>query len=76
MDKMRVSKMGNKFVVLMTDPKYAHKDMVMLKPKGIDIRVLVRISKSGDKLMAIIPKNYREYFKHKSEVYISKDGKG
>lgn len=68
----KVSKMGKVRYLNVTSTNLKVGDMVYLKPKGIDIRVIRQVAKQGDRKILTIPKDYWEFFKHKSEVYVRK----
>jgi len=72
MEKGKVSKMGVVLLVNVTSTKFRYKDVLILKPKGLDIRLYLKVSRYGNRRVVVIPKSYHQFFKHKSLVYISK----
>ena len=75
MIKVKVYKMGNQRYVNVSCTNLKMGSRVFLKPKGIDFRVLRRVVKHGDRKIVIVPKDYWEFFKHTSDVYVIKKGK-
>lgn len=72
MESLKVAKMGEKMIVIVPFDDYRYGDYVMLKPRGIDIKLFVTVVKSGDRKLVIIPKDYHRFFRHRSEVYLRK----
>jgi DNA mismatch repair protein MutH len=70
-----VAKMGDTQLVNVTSTNLKLGMMVELKPKGVNIRALKRVVRQGDRKVIIIPKMYRAYFKHGSEVIICRKKK-
>lgn len=67
-----VSKMGKQRYLNVTNTELEIGDKVSIKPKGIDVKVLKDVVKSGKRKIVIVPKNYFEYFEHGTEVFIAK----
>jgi hypothetical protein len=67
-----VCKMGDQRYVNVTDTKFRLGQVVSLKPKGVSVIVMRKVAKMGDRRIVTIPKNYFDYFKHGSEVYVKK----
>jgi hypothetical protein len=65
-----VAKMGNQRYVNLTSTDFRLGQQVSLKPKGMDLKVLRKVVSQGNRKLVIIPKNYWDYFRHGSEVYI------
>ncbi len=72
MEWYKVSKMGDSRIVILPSAKFTYGDKVVVKPKGIDLRLYLNITKSGKKIMAIIPKKYWDYFPHRSDVMVKR----
>ena len=72
MKPIKVSKLGAKIRgVYLPREEYTYGEIVALKPSKSPHRIYVRVSKMGDKLIAIIPKLHWEFFPHRCEVYIT-----
>lgn len=68
----KVSKMGDSFVVILPTTKFRYGDKVVVKPKAIDMKLYLNVTKSGKKIMAIIPKRHWDYFQHRGDVMVKK----
>jgi hypothetical protein len=70
MFKARVSKMGiNKIINLPTD-SVIRGDIVKIKLKSKNLKLLIRVSSMGDRKIAIVPRIYHSYFGEKEECYV------
>jgi hypothetical protein len=76
MKAIRVSKMGDKMrVIYLPTIDYFYQEKLQLKPKLSNHRIFVKVSKMGEKLVAVIPKSHWDSFPHRWEVFIKKVGK-
>jgi hypothetical protein len=72
MKSLKISKMGELRIVILPSTDYEYGDIVLIKPKGIDYKMMGRVTKSGDRKMVIIPKRCWSVFEHRGEVYVRK----
>jgi hypothetical protein len=56
----------------LTDKGFEHGEMVILKPKGMNVKLYLKVSKQGKRLVAIIPKDYHQFFEKGNIVSIEK----